>query len=157
MPEPSLLQMPNARDSRLEKHPGSRHYLPGLLGRMRAVSLERYGKPEVLRITHLPSPVPRAGEVRVKVRTIGINFPEVLSRLGVNGWAPKLPYTPGMEAYGVIDQVGEGVSDRHVGEPVIVGAQYGAYAEYICVPQSGPSHHPSVSRRNNRLPSSSTT
>jgi NADPH2:quinone reductase len=78
--------------------------------------------------------MPLPGEVRVKVRTIGINFPEVLSRMGIYGWAPKPPYTLGMEAYGEIDQLGNGVTGRSIGEPVIVGTQYGAYAECLCVP-----------------------
>ncbi|HSP34146.1 MAG TPA: zinc-binding dehydrogenase, partial [Thermoanaerobaculia bacterium] len=49
----------------------------------------------------------------------------ILSRRGVYGWAPRLPYILGMEAFGEIDGTGE---------PVIVGTQYGTYAEFICVP-----------------------
>src|SRR5512141_948520 len=101
---------------------------------MKAVLLTRYGGPEVLRVTEVPTPVPEAGEVRVRVRTIGINFAEVLSRRGVYGWAPKLPYILGMEAFGEIDSIGAGVSGRATGEAVIVGTQNGTYAEYICVP-----------------------
>lgn len=103
---------------------------------MRALRLERYGPPEVLQMRRLPLPLPCPGEVRVKVHMIGINYPEVLSRMGIYGWAPKPPYTLGMEAYGEIDQLGEGVTGRSVGEPVIVGTQYGAYAEYVCVPSA---------------------
>jgi len=103
---------------------------------MRAVLLTRYGGPDVLRITEVPTPVPRANEVRVKVRLIGINFAEVLSRRGLYGWAPRLPYILGMEAFGVIDAVGESVTMHKVGDPVIVGAQFGTYAEYVCVPEN---------------------
>jgi NADPH2:quinone reductase len=92
---------------------------------MRAVLLERYGGPEVLRIAEVAMPEPKPGEVRVRIDAIGINFAEVLSRTGTYGWAPPLPYIPGMEACGVVEGTGE---------RVIVGGQYGAYAEAICVP-----------------------
>src|SRR5215210_405216 len=98
---------------------------------MRAVMLTRYGGPEVLRITDVATPVPRAGEVRVKVRTIGINFAEILSRRGLYGWAPPLPYILGMEAFGEIDTVGEGVTTHQPGDAVIAGTQFGTYAEFI--------------------------
>jgi NADPH2:quinone reductase len=92
---------------------------------MRAVVLTRHGGPEVLRISEVPMPEPREGEVRVRIRAIGLNFAEVLSRRGLYGWAPALPYILGMEAFGEVD-----------GEPVLVGTQFGTYAEWICVPQS---------------------
>jgi synaptic vesicle membrane protein VAT-1 len=93
---------------------------------MRAVLLTRYGGREVLRIRDIPEPQPRQGEVRVRIKTIGINFAEILSRRGLYGWAPRLPYVPGMEAFGVV----EGTGQR-----VIVGTQFGTYAESICVPE----------------------
>jgi NADPH:quinone reductase-like Zn-dependent oxidoreductase len=91
---------------------------------MNAVLLTRHGSADVLHITEVPKPEPRAGEVCVRVRYIGINFAEVLSRRGVYSWAPRLPYILGMEAFGELD-----------GEPVIVGTKSGAYAEWICVPR----------------------
>jgi len=101
---------------------------------MRAYVLERHGGPRVLRVRDVPEPVPGAGEVRVRVEAIGVNFAEVLSRKGLYGWAPALPYTPGMEAAGTVEALGPGV-ERAIGERVIVGAQYGAYAEKIVVPE----------------------
>lgn len=101
---------------------------------MKAVLLTRHGGPEVLRITDVPLPQPKRGEVRVKIGFIGVNFAEVLSRRGLYGWAPRLPYILGMEASGVVDAVGEGVSTLSPGDPVVVGTQYGTYAEFICVP-----------------------
>jgi len=102
---------------------------------MRAIVLERHGGPGVLRVRDVPEPQPGVGEVRVRVECIGVNYAEVLSRKGLYGWAPALPYTPGMEAAGTIDALGAGVEGRAVGERVIVGAQYGAYAEKVVVPQ----------------------
>ena len=102
---------------------------------MRAIVLERHGGPEVLRVREVPQPEPGAGEVRVRVNAVGVNYAEILSRKGLYGWAPRMPYTPGMEATGTIDALGEGVQGRAVGERVIVGAQFGAYAEALVVPE----------------------
>lgn len=101
---------------------------------MRAIVLERHGGPDVLRVRDVPDPRPGPGQVRVRVDAVGVNYAEVLSRKGLYGWAPPLPYTLGMEAAGAIDALGDGVEGRAVGERVIVGAQHGAYAERIVVP-----------------------
>lgn len=100
---------------------------------MKAVLLRRTGPPNVLRWEDVPDPEPGPGEVRVRVEALGLNYAEVLSRKGLYGWVRKRPYIPGMEAVGVLDAVGPGV-DRHVGERVLVGTQYGAYAERVVVP-----------------------
>ncbi|HEX2209293.1 MAG TPA: zinc-binding dehydrogenase [Longimicrobium sp.] len=103
---------------------------------MRAIVLERHGGPEALRVREVPDPTPGAGEVRVRVEAIGVNYAEVLSRKGLYGWAPPMPYTLGMEATGTIDALGAGVEGRAIGERVIVGAQHGGYAERIVIPQA---------------------
>lgn len=100
---------------------------------MKAYVLNRHGKPSVLKMTDVPEPEPGAQEVKVAVRMIGINYAETLSRKGVYGWAPRLPYILGMEACGVIESVGEGVSKKRIGERVMIGVQYGAYAEKVVV------------------------
>ena len=101
---------------------------------MKAYVLTRHGPPSVLCASEVPAPEPRSGEVRVRLRAIGLNFAEVLSRKGLYGWAPKRPYIPGMEAAGEIEALGTGVTGRRLGEPVIVGAQHGCYAQQICIP-----------------------
>jgi synaptic vesicle membrane protein VAT-1 len=103
-------------------------------GRVRAIVLDRHGGPDVLRARTVPDPVPGPGEVRVRVQAIGVNFAEVLSRKGLYGWAPAMPYTLGMEATGTIDALGADIEGRMIGDRVIVGAQHGAYAEKIVVP-----------------------
>ena len=100
---------------------------------MKAYQLTRHGSTSVLQPKEISEPVPGPGEVRIKVQHIGINFAEILSRRGQYRWAPDLPYTLGMEAYGTIDALGEGV-DRTLGEAVIAGWQYGSYAEKMVVP-----------------------
>ncbi len=101
---------------------------------MRAWLLPRTGGPDVLRRVEIPPPEPGPGEVAVRVEAIGINYAEVLSRKGLYGWAPKRPYVPGMEAAGTIDALGSGVTGREVGERVVCGMQFGAYAERVVVP-----------------------
>ena len=96
---------------------------------MKSYILRQHGKPHVLNIEDSPEPVPGSGEIRVKIEKIGLNYAEVQSRKGLYGWAPKLPYTLGMEAIGTVDMIGESVKSRKVGEKVIVGCQYGTYAE----------------------------
>jgi NADPH:quinone reductase-like Zn-dependent oxidoreductase len=100
---------------------------------MKAVLLTKTGKPSVLQIQDIPIPEPKAGEVRVKIEMIGINYAEILSRKGLYGWAPKKPYVPGMEAFGQIDKVGEEVQGREIDQKVVIGTQFGCYAEYVVV------------------------
>lgn len=102
---------------------------------MKAYQLRNSGKSDVLKIVEIPEPICAANEVKVKVQKIGINYAEILSRKGQYRWAPKRPYTPGMEAFGEIVEVGEHVTKRKVGDLVITGSQFGSYAEYLCVPE----------------------
>lgn len=98
---------------------------------MKAYVLTKHGKPDVLRIAEIPVPEVKLDEVLVKVSAIGLNYAEIQSRKGLYGWAPKLPYTLGMEACGTVSAVGENVTRHKIGDRVIVARQTGAYAEYI--------------------------
>lgn len=102
---------------------------------MRAIELRRFGGPEVLVVSEVKDPKPGRGEVLVEVGFAGINYAEILSRKGLYGWAPKLPYVLGMECSGVIKEVGDGVNASRLGERVMAGAKFGAYAEEIAVPE----------------------
>lgn len=102
---------------------------------MKAYLLDKTGKSSVLKIRELPEPSPGPGELRIKVQCIGLNFAEILSRRGQYSWAPKRPYIPGMETYGVVEAIGEGVANRQIGEKVICGWQYGSYAEKMVIPE----------------------
>lgn len=99
---------------------------------MKAVFVTRYGPPEVLEIREIPLPVPSAGEVLVRVKTIGLNFAEVFGRLGVYPGVLKPPFVPGIECSGFIEAVGSGVKGFRKGDRVMVFAKQGAYAEYVC-------------------------
>ena len=89
---------------------------------------------DILKLENVSEPTPKTGEVRVKLISIGINYAEILSRKGLYGWAPHKPYILGMEGFGEIDDIGENVTGLHKGQKVIVGSQYGNYAEKIVVP-----------------------
>jgi NADPH:quinone reductase-like Zn-dependent oxidoreductase len=102
---------------------------------MKAIILRETGGPRVLEPCEVPEPDPGAGEVRVHLRYTGINYAEILSRKGLYQWAPRRPYVLGMEGSGVIDSVGAGVDRSRVGQKVMVGTQYGCYAEKVVVPQ----------------------
>ena len=100
---------------------------------IRAWLLDRTGGPDVLRLVSRPTPQPGPGQVAVRVEAIGINYAEILSRKGLYGWAPARPYVPGMEAVGAVEAIGPGVSERRIGDRVVCGMQYGAYAERVLV------------------------
>ena len=84
----------------------------------------------------VPEPIPNHNQVKIKVKHIGLNYAEIQSRKGLYGWAPKLPYTLGMEGYGEVVEVGSECNQRQVGDSVIIGTQFGSYAEYIVVEES---------------------
>ncbi len=99
---------------------------------MRIVRVHVYGEPEVMQIENMGPPEPTAGMVRVKVEAIGVNFIDIYQRSGE--YRPALPFTPGQEAAGMVDMVGEGVYNFKVGDRVAYGFTIGAYAEYTIVP-----------------------
>jgi NADPH:quinone reductase-like Zn-dependent oxidoreductase len=101
---------------------------------MRQVWVIRAGGPEVLRVQRAPLPHPLPGEVRVRVAAMGVNFADIMGRLGIYPDAPRPPYVPGYEVAGRIDAVGEGVDPERVGQQVLALTQFGGYSEAVCVP-----------------------
>ena len=101
---------------------------------MRAIWVEELGEPDVLRLNELPIPVPAAGEVRLKVEAVGINFADVLASAGQYLTRTRVPYTPGMEFAGTIDALGEGVSGLKVGQRVASLGGRGGLAEFALSP-----------------------
>jgi NADPH:quinone reductase len=97
---------------------------------MKAVRVREFGGPEVLRLEEAAEPRPAAGQVLVRVRAIGINPVDTYIRSGVHAVKPQLPWTPGLDAAGVVAAVGEGVSRVRVGDRVyLAGSVTGTYAE----------------------------
>jgi len=89
----------------------------------------------VLVVKEAPDPVAGAGEVRVRVRASGINFADLMARVGLYPDAPKLPCVVGYEVSGVIDQVGAGVIDLHEGQRVAAMCRFGGYSDVVVLPR----------------------
>lgn len=97
---------------------------------MKAIRVEEFGDPSVLRLAEVPTPQPGAGEVLVRLHAVGVNPVETYIRSGKHATRPVLPYTPGTDGAGVVEALGDGVADLSVGDRVYVaGAKTGAYAE----------------------------
>ncbi|MFT3835748.1 MAG: zinc-binding dehydrogenase [Myxococcaceae bacterium] len=129
---------------------------------MKALAFKRHGGPEVLELVDIPTPQPKAREVRVKVKAVALNHLDIWVREGWKGLMLELPHVLGSDVAGVVDAVGAEVSDVTVGSEVLVnpglscGAcerclagqdnlckqykiigehSWGGYAEYVCVPR----------------------
>jgi NADPH:quinone reductase-like Zn-dependent oxidoreductase len=100
---------------------------------MKAIVIEKYGSPEVLRFIETPDPEPQAGEVRVLVKAAGVNFADLFARLGLYPDAPKLPFTPGLEVSGVVEKLGPEVTGLATGQGVMAMVRSGGYAEKVCI------------------------
>jgi NADPH2:quinone reductase len=97
---------------------------------MKAILVHQFGGPEVLRIEEVPTPKPGAGQVLVSVHAAGVNPYDTYMRAGTYAIKPSLPYTPGSDAAGVIETVGEGVVRVKPGDRVYTARTLtGAYAE----------------------------
>ncbi len=103
--------------------------------RQKRVLVTRYGGPEVITVVEEDIPTPKAGEVRVKVLAAGVSLPDVLAREGVHPETPRVPYTPGWDLVGTVDQPGEGVTGFEPHQTVAAMPIHGCYARYLCVPR----------------------
>ncbi|HEX3050829.1 MAG TPA: zinc-binding dehydrogenase [Aggregatilineaceae bacterium] len=101
---------------------------------MRQILITKAGTPDVLRVVEAPVSEPTVGRVRIKVAAAGVNFADVMGRLGLYPDAPRIPYVPGYEVAGVVDAVGEGVDAGLTGQDVIALTRFGGYSEYAWVP-----------------------
>jgi NADPH:quinone reductase-like Zn-dependent oxidoreductase len=97
---------------------------------VRAVVITRHGPPEVLEVQERPDPQPGRGEVLVEVRAAGINFADLMARLGLYPDAPKPPCVVGYEVAGTVAGLGEGVDAQFdVGQRVVAPVRFGGYAQ----------------------------
>jgi NADPH:quinone reductase-like Zn-dependent oxidoreductase len=100
---------------------------------MKAAQFSRFGGPEVLQIVDLPDPHPGQGQVRIVVRAAGINATECKLRQGLLSFGAALPQTTGRDVAGVVDEVGEGVTDVAVGDRVFGVSDDGAGAAELAL------------------------
>lgn len=99
---------------------------------VRAVVVEEYGGPEMLRIQERPAPMPGPGELSVDVHYAGVNFTDVRNRVG-DGLG-RVPFTPGVEVSGRVRALGPGVSGFQRGQPVAAFTRGSGYAEIATAP-----------------------
>src|SRR5271154_2375398 len=106
---------------------------------MRAMVVRRYGQPEVFEVQQVPDPQPKAGEALIRVKAIGINFADLLQRMGLYPGSPKPPFIPGLEIAGVVEKIVEGSKRDETnalkpGDAVVAMPHFKAYAEWVAVP-----------------------
>jgi len=99
---------------------------------MHAVRVHEPGDADKLSYEEAPIPAPKAGEVRVKVAAIGLNFVEIYNRKGQ--YPNQLPFIPGGEFAGTVDAVGDGVTELKPGDRVATANGMAAYADYAIAP-----------------------
>lgn len=100
---------------------------------MRAVVCRELGPPSVLRLEEAPVPELSAGGILVRIRAVGVNFPDLLMVAGSYQLKPALPFTPGIEAAGIVEAVADDVDGWRPGDRAIVRLRPGTYAEYVAV------------------------
>lgn len=104
---------------------------------MKAIRINQNGDAGVLRLTDIPKPKPESGQVLVRLKAAGINFIDIYMRTG--RYPTDLPYTPGFEGSGIVEEIGEGVTEFKPGDRVAYvssKAYLGSYAEYNRIPAS---------------------
>ena len=100
---------------------------------MKAVLCKAWGPPESLVVEDVPAPKAGRGQIVVAVKACGVNFPDTLIIQGKYQVRPELPFSPGGEVAGLVQEVCEGVKGFHTGDAVIAFAGYGGYAEAMAV------------------------
>jgi NADPH:quinone reductase-like Zn-dependent oxidoreductase len=110
---------------------------------VRAVVITRHGPPEVLQVQERPEPQAHPGQVVIDVHAAGINFADLMARLGFYPDAPKPPCVVGYEVAGTVAAIGDGVDGGlEVGARVVAPVRFGGYAERATAPANGVIHIP---------------
>lgn len=99
---------------------------------MKAIRIHKHGGPEVLSYEDVPMPKPQRGEALVKIEAAGVNFIDIYNRTGL--YPGNVPFIPGMEAAGVVEEIGQDATEVKKGARVAYAMQQGSYAEYAIVP-----------------------
>ena len=104
---------------------------------MKAIIVHEYGGPDVMKLEEVPTPEPRDRQILINVKAIGVNPVDTYLRSGNYANAPTPPYTPGKDAAGVVEKVGDGVTKFKAGDRVYTaGSISGTYAEYSLCEES---------------------
>lgn len=99
---------------------------------MKVAQLVKHGNdPSCFKITEVDKPTPKPSEVLIKVQAFGLNYADVMARLGLYREAPPLPSVLGYEVVGIVESVGQGVDASKTGKQVVALTEFGGYAEYV--------------------------
>ncbi|UCH11502.1 MAG: zinc-binding dehydrogenase [Fidelibacterota bacterium] len=101
---------------------------------IKRIQVHRHGGPRVLRVVEGPRPDTEPGEILIRTHFAGINFADIMTRMGLYPGAPKLPAVPGIEVAGEVVAVGSGVSKVRPGERVLALTRFGGYSGMVAVP-----------------------
>jgi NADPH2:quinone reductase len=104
------------------------------MAQMKAIMVEEFGEPEVLRHVDVERPSPGEGETLIEIRSTGVNYADTLRRRNQYVDPQDLPFIPGSEVAGTVAEVGEGVEDVAAGDRVLTMLGTGGYAEYAVAP-----------------------
>ncbi|MGZ3425964.1 MAG: alcohol dehydrogenase catalytic domain-containing protein, partial [Polyangia bacterium] len=96
--------------------------------------ITKAGPPEVLQVRESADPTAGPGQVRIRVKAAGINFADLMARLGLYPDAPKIPCVVGYEVSGVIDELGPGATGFSVGDRVFGMTRFGGYSDTVVMP-----------------------
>jgi NADPH2:quinone reductase len=107
------------------------------MARMKAMKVEEFGEPEVLRHVDVERPSPGEGEAVIEVRSAGVNYADTMRRRNQYVEPQDLPFVPGSEVAGTVAEVGEGVDGVSAGDRVVSLLGTGGYAEYAVAPARG--------------------
>ena len=99
------------------------------------IIVTHYGGPDALQVVEENCPEPNRVEVRVKVLAAGVSLPDVMAREGIHPETPAVPFTPGWDLIGTVDELGDGVTGVAPGQMVAAMPISGAYAEFVCLPE----------------------
>ncbi len=99
------------------------------------VQAVRHGGASVLHLAEGPRPAPQRGEVLIRTHFAGINFADIMARMGLYRGAPGLPLVPGLEVAGVVETAGPEAEGFAVGQHVLALTRFGGYRSHVAVPQ----------------------
>lgn len=102
---------------------------------MRQIWIPKAGAPKVLTVRTAPDADPRAGELRISVEASGVNFADLLGRMGLYPDLPAMPVVVGYEVGGKVEAIGRGVDPSWLGRDVFALTRFGGYADMVCVPE----------------------
>ena len=102
---------------------------------MKQMFIVGHGGPEKLQLRESPDARPTAGEIRIRVKASGVNFADILPRVGLYPDAPRIPCVVGYEVSGTVDAIGAGVDQSWVGRDVFALTRFGGYSDVVIEPE----------------------